>query len=495
MTEGNGKYVLLVYGILLGVLLPYVVGKWWYGTQKMTREKVLIPSAGNLFKEYKEDISEGGIINALSAGEEYKEVLKGSKADAGLATTENKVLEAGFSDTSVAGLTSDDKIRLRDFEGVRRKAQTLLWAYLGRIPLSDRALDDEKFEIAPIALSQLESFIAITTAFGNTSPLLSAYRISQYLIQAMPPKASPLLQLPHITPALASYIAGPSRKSNSSSMSIQQFMTLPEHRRRKLCTDTPNTPQLTPAEYNTAISVARQLPLLKVEKAFFKVTGERAINPSSLVQLVIKARIIPPGSMDIPPINLSDLEDVDPDEGDVDALLGRAPKTSAGGKPRHKRSDSKLLSSSQETPADTLPKSDNAVDTPLQPPLTHAPYFPRDHSPRWHVFLADGKIGKIAVPPFTLTTFNKPLVDESTGKPTFAVQTLKMQFQAPPQVGKYPFVMHVVSDSYVGMDSMVDVVLEVEEVKADAEESEEEISEPEEGTLEDSHFRIPLHTL
>ena len=480
VTEGNGKYVLLVYGILLGVLLPYVVGKWWYGTQKMTREKVLIPSAGNLFKEYKEDIAESGIINALSAGEEYKEVLKGSKADAGLAKTESKILKEASSDPSIVGLSETDKSRLQDFEGVRRKAQTLLWAYLGRVPLSDRTLNDEKFEIAPIALSQLESFIAITTAFGNTSPLLSAYRISQSLIQAVPPNASPLLQLPHITPALAAHITGPSRRPSSSSTSIQQLMALPEYRRRKLCTDTPNAPQLTPAEYNTAINVARQLPLLKVEKAFFKVTGERAINPSSLVQLVIKARVIPPGSTNIPPINPSDLEDIDPDEGDVDALLGRAPKA---GKNRHKRSDSKLLSSSQETPTDALPKSDSTLDnTPLQPPLTHAPYFPRDHSPRWHVFLADGKIGKIAVPPFTLTTFNKPLVDAESGEPTFNMQTLKMQFQAPPQVGKYPFVMHVVSDSYVGMDSQLDVILEVEEVKAvDEEESEDEISEPEEG--------------
>ena len=486
VTEGNGKYVLLVYGVLLGVLLPYVVGKWWYGTQKLTREKVLVPSAGNLFKEYKEDIAEGDIINALSAGEEYKEVLTGSKVDAGLAKIEAKILEEGISGTSIAGLSAADKARLQDFDGLRRKAQALLWAYLGRVPLDERALDDEKFELAPIGLSQLESFIAIITAFGNTSPLLSAYRISQSLIQAIPPNAPPLLQLPYITPALAAHISGPSRQVNSPNMSIQRFMALPEHRRRKLCTDTPNAPQLTPAEYNTAISVARQLPLLKVEKAFFKVTGERTINPSSLVQLVIKARIIPPGSTNIPPINPSDLEDLDPEEGDLDAILGRNSKATTG-KTRHKRSDSKVLTSSQETPTDALPKSET-VDTPLQPPLTPAPYFPRDHSPRWHVFLADSRMGKIAVPPFTIVTFNKPLVDAETGKPTFHMQTLKMQFQAPPQVGKYQFVMHVCSDSYVGMDSKVEVVLEVEDIKEEEqrrveEEEEDEISEPDEGTF------------
>ena len=479
VTEGNGKYVLLVYGALLGVLLPYVVGKWWYGTQKMTREKVLVPSAGSLFREYKEEITEGGIVNALSAGEEYKEVLKGSKADTGLDKAESIILEAGDDKTSVAGLSAADKATFQDFEGIRRKTQALLWAYLGRMSLGDKTLDDEKFEIAPIALIQLEAFVAIITSFANTAPLLSAFRVSQSLIQATPPKASPLLQLPHVTPELAAHIMGPSRQPNASAMTIQQFLSLPEYRRRKLCTDTPNAPQLTPAQYNTAISVARQLPLLKVEKAFFKVTGERFINPSSLVQLVIKARIIPPGSTNIPPIRPSDLEDPDPDEDDP---IG---SNKSGNKTRHKRSDSKLLSSSQEAAPDALPKTDNVVDVPLQPPLTHAPYFPRDHSPRWHVFLADSRMGKVAVPPFTLTTFNKPLVDEKTGEPTFNMQTLKMQFQAPPQAGKYPFVMHVVSDSYIGMDSQVDVVLNVEEVKEEEKrrevEEEEEISEPEEG--------------
>ena len=91
-------------------------------------------------------------------------------------------------------------------------------------------------------------------------------------------------------------------------------------------------------------------------------------------------------------------------------------------------------------------------------------------------------MGKVAVPPFTMTTFNKPLLDDE-GNPTFNMQTFKMQFQAPPHAGKYPFVMHLVCDSYIGMDSKREVVLEVEDsAKAVAMDNEEdEISEPEEG--------------
>ena len=241
-------------------------------------------------------------------------------------------------------------------------------------------------------------------------------------------------------------------------------MSLPEYKRRKLATDQAGV--LTPTQYNDAVAVARQLPLLSVEKVFFKVMGERFITTGSLVQFVVKARVIPPGTANVPEVNELDLEDIDPDEGDLDALLGR--------KSSRKEKETKPREGNADPPSD--------VEKPLQPPLAYAPYFPRDHSPRWHVFLADSKMGKVAVPPFTMTTFNKPLLD-GQGNPTFNMQTFKMQFQAPPQAGKYPFVMHLVCDSYIGMDSKRDVVLEVEDsAKAVAIDNEEDdISEPEEG--------------
>lgn len=54
-------------------------------------------------------------------------------------------------------------------------------------------------------------------------------------------------------------------------------------------------------------------------------------------------------------------------------------------------------------------------------------------------------------------------------------------------MGKYPFVMHLVCDSYVGMDAKAEVVLEVEDQAKAAEmdggggDESDEISEPDEG--------------
>ena len=144
ITDGNGKYVLLVYGLLLGVLLPYYVGKWWYGTQRMTREKVLLASAGKLFREFKEDARDGDIVSTLSCGEEFNNILKGNKAESGLGKIELSVTAKNEFGENAAGLTQKDHDKLEELEGIRRKVLALLWAYLGRVSLDGSVLDDGK---------------------------------------------------------------------------------------------------------------------------------------------------------------------------------------------------------------------------------------------------------------------------------------------------------------------------------------------------------------
>lgn len=280
----------------------------------------------------------------------------------------------------------------------------------------------------------------------------------------MSPGSSPLLQLPNFTDAIVKSIEGEDSKEH---FTVQRYMELPEAQRRSL---TVGAGLLSDKQYTDAVSVAKQLPMLQPERIFFKVMGEKVITPSSLVQLVVKARFIPPGSTSVPPVNPIDLEDIDPDEDDLEALMGRKPAKNRA----TKMEDGKKVEAKIET---------------IQPPLAHAPYLARDHSPRWNIFLADGKQGKMAVPPFTFTTFDKPIFDEA-GKPTFNVQTLKMQFQAPPQVGDFTFILHMICDSYLGLDSTAQITLHIDDpAKAAAVEEEDDISEPDEG----KSFSAPTH--
>lgn len=456
VSDGAGKYVVLLYTMLLGVLLPWLVGSWWYGTKRRSKEGVLMESANNLFRQYDDEIEEGGIITALSAGKEFEDIFKGDKAESGLSKIESRITASSDAQPTASGMSLKDKGALEDLDnGVRRKALALLWAYLGRVELDDPALTKAKFQVGPIARALNQSFNAITLAYGNIGPIANSFYTSQNLIQAVAPHASPLLQLPHVTPEIARAIEGDSK----THLPVHRFMDRPDAQRRQLAV---GEGLLTEEQYQTAIGVAKQIPFFRVSRAFFKVTGERFIIPSSLVSLVIKGRFIPPGTEDIPPVNELDLEDIDPAEDDIEAINGRKKKTIKG-------PDGKLIPIEEES---------------ILPPLTHAPHYARDHSPQWHAFLSDSKQGKMAVPPFHFAKFDQPIMDDE-GKPTFNMQTLKAQFAAPPQAGHYTFVLHIICDAYVGFDTKMEVTLVVEEASKAAEmKAEDEISEPEEGTFE-----------
>jgi translocation protein SEC63 len=456
VADGNGKYVVMLYTFLLGVMLPYLVGSWWYGTRRMSKDGILMESANRMFMEYDANLDTTGVIEVLSIGQEFEETLKKDKAktDEQINKIEARLIREGSPFTDGALAKAQEK--LTDLgSGIRRKALGLIWAYLGRVELEDAALNKAKFEVAPVARSLIKAFHTISLAYGNTAPVMSALHAAQHLVQAMLPKSSPLLQLPHMTPEIARIVDGDTKIH----VSVQQLMELPDTQRKHLLVQKGS---LSESQYDDIVGVAKQLPLLRVAKAFFKVTGERFITPSSLITLVVKGRFIPPGTENIPEVNESDLEDVDPAEDDVEAITGRKKKVFRKG-------------------ADGKPVA--VVEELTSPPLAFAPRFARDHAPSWSVFLTDSKQGKIAVPPFTFSQFENPSFDEN-GKPTFAVQTLKAQFAAPPQPGRFTFVMHVVCDSYVGFDTKMEVTLVVEQASKAAQiAAEDEISDPEEDSL------------
>jgi translocation protein SEC63 len=62
----NNIWVLGLYGIVFGVGLPILVGRWWFGSRNVTKDGVQARTAELFFKSIKEDMGETDIV--LSVG-------------------------------------------------------------------------------------------------------------------------------------------------------------------------------------------------------------------------------------------------------------------------------------------------------------------------------------------------------------------------------------------------------------------------------------------
>lgn len=70
----NGYFLLAFYGLLFGVLMPAIVGKWWYGSRNLTKEGIETETAARYFKAVKENSRENDIVNMLAASHEFEKV-------------------------------------------------------------------------------------------------------------------------------------------------------------------------------------------------------------------------------------------------------------------------------------------------------------------------------------------------------------------------------------------------------------------------------------
>lgn len=135
VASENTYYVLAVYGVLFGILLPYTVGKWWYGTKRFTKDGVVTESAGSLFKAYDQVTDERRLVEVLPLGEEYKELA------AQWGNIQDSVVESRIQ--PLIGERASKKL-LELEEGPQRRALALLWAYLYRVDLGNDKLEGGK---------------------------------------------------------------------------------------------------------------------------------------------------------------------------------------------------------------------------------------------------------------------------------------------------------------------------------------------------------------
>ncbi|KAG6816910.1 hypothetical protein H0H87_001863 [Tephrocybe sp. NHM501043] len=428
IVEGkNNIWVLGFYGIVFGGALPALVGRWWFGSRQKTKDGVNALSAAAFFKTLKEESTFEEVLGTFGRSFQWELPVQKAKSLPELDTLEKRIEET-------AGLKWKEVRKICGQEPLRRKGLILLYAHLLRLDIHSSVLRAEQSQILLQAPLLLNALLNIATSRNWLSPSVTIMRLHAYLTQALLPGPERIrfAQLPGIKLEEATTLAP---KAND----LREFeqALIDKHDGRML-------------DVRTALS---KWGRVEIVDAAFKVIGERIVTPSSIVFLVVKLRVSPPQTCPVEEKELS-----------VDEIKRRLTFND--------EKDEEFLTSRKE--AEETPSED------LLPGLVHAPYWPGERKPSWWIVLGDEKSNRVVVPPMKITDipFARPNHERD-------YRSYKIQFQAPQNVGVFPWRMQLVSDSFVHEDTSRDVILRIEDASTlpNEEPSEDEISDPDEDTI------------
>ncbi|KAJ1914615.1 secretory subunit [Mycoemilia scoparia] len=424
-------FVLGIYCLVFGFIMPFYVGRWWYRSSRFTKDGILHPTMATFFKNIRENISQRNLIEIITSAHEFKtDELKykpSEEADLeSLATQVKNVI------SSEGNFTFKRSEKFPDAD--TWKANILLNAHLYRVTVTNPDLANQQLLMVETTIHLIQKgLLQIATAHSWTSCSLNIMRLSQWFVQGVGDDGAPFLQLPFIERKPYKLL-----RNSSDIYSINQFNDLKLTAKKRLIN------WLEPTEIDKVIETAEKIPKLEISRSFLTVIGDKIITPLAIVTLVVKLRITNPhsdgGKPSVTKDPLLDIESIDENDPEaVEEFLNKVESRS----------------------------SDNGTT-----PEAISPQFSSRKGSSWWVSFSSPQSNRFIFSPIRVND----LVSE---------KIITMQFQAPPKTGDVNFMLSVLSDSYIGADQHLPITLKVVERSQLPPEPvvEDDISEPEEDSI------------
>ncbi|RKP30668.1 hypothetical protein METBISCDRAFT_27227 [Metschnikowia bicuspidata] len=240
LVEGRYSQLMIIfYFILIGVVLPFVVGSWWNNVKATTKRGLLVDSAASFVRHL-------------------------ADKNPAMVFTPYTILDWVLECAEITHLRGDLSVE---------EVKALVLRYLKRE--STGTQEELTLKIVSELLPLISGFIEIATAFKVPDVILPAYELQKALHQACSPmgKHKELLQLPYVD---STVIEAQSVKK------LGKLLTLSEEEAGKVLGITDSK------KLKIALDVAKKIPFIRVLDASFKVSGEDAIYPNSSTHIVVK---------------------------------------------------------------------------------------------------------------------------------------------------------------------------------------------------------------
>ncbi|ODV92335.1 hypothetical protein CANCADRAFT_84910 [Tortispora caseinolytica NRRL Y-17796] len=273
LVETGSPYVVFLYILIVGLLLPSMVSSWWSNSKSYTQAGIHMTTADKLIRRianrHFDVITEEDVFDMLSEAEEFKILLPTS---------------------------SPEYVR------------ALIDAYLNRVEL-DEAEHLNMLTIAARVPIILKALLTLVSSFRNYKSTIAVINVMRHFSQAVYPGDSELLQLPYVT-------------SEDLEQSSETDPTLPPPNKRSvLDLFKPGMNLEKQKAYlaidddekaKKAVKYAADIPILNIIDSYFKVPGETKVTPHSIAHIVVKFVVTPASHAYVPlEIDVNDLEYVE----------------------------------------------------------------------------------------------------------------------------------------------------------------------------------------
>ncbi|KAJ7746903.1 Sec63 Brl domain-containing protein [Mycena maculata] len=338
----NNIWVLGVYGILVGGLLPALVGRWWFGNRLKTKDGIHSLSASAFFRTLTEDATEADVVRVLAAAYSYEKVPSVKQSTDAL---EAQVREE-VGPTVWTRMTGQDTRQ--------RRAMVLLYAYLLRLGVGPGLAKEQTALLLQTPLL-LNALLIISQSRNWLTPTLAIMRLHAVFAQALPPAPAPRHQLAQL----------PGIKLSEAKVNDNNYVAFAQTLEEKA-----------DGRVTDVKKALGQWGRVEIVDVSFRVIGERLITPSSIVYLVVKLRVAPP---DVKSPNEPEID------GDEAKRLTRS------------------IEEREETFLSSRKDAEELQPGQAFSGGAHAPFWPAARKPNWWLVLADDKSNRVVVPPLKVT--------------------------------------------------------------------------------------------
>ncbi|XP_076844293.1 translocation protein SEC63 homolog [Brachyhypopomus gauderio] len=533
VDQKNSMLVLLVYGLAFMVILPVVVGTWWYRSIRYSGDQILINTT-QLFMHFMyktPTMNMKRLVMVLTAAFEFD---PRSNKEAIIRPTDNIEVPQLIRELGNINVKKKEPPFCYPYS---LKARVLVLTHLARMDVSQVIEEDQRFVVkkCPALLQEMinvgcQLTMMATSRGGFRAPRLTSIencmKLTQMVVQGLQEAKSPLLQLPHFEEEHLRYCISKKYKVRS----LEDLVSLKDSERRNVLRF------LEEEKYDEVMAVLASLPCIAMETKLQVLDDEDSSNITAGSIVTVTVTLTRKRMSDVfekEQETVSPAEDLVPEDLQGEPTKNKTKvwqnknKVKKAAKSKKKKltkkkavsqqakgdkakqangnvagtevtaaakeeeeelsdkgSESDEAEGNKDTPSERDDESDKQSDAEAdevagddeeewealqqsiqrrdralletKSKVTHpvySLYFPEEKQEWWWLYIADRKEQTLVSMPHHVCTLKD-------------TEEVELKFPAPSKTGNYQYSVILRSDSYMGLDQIKPLKLEVHEAKA-----------------------------